>query len=100
MRSIKLLTTFLIIFEVGCVTVQRPDTDLCVVNAGAGHLKCYNMKKDFDDQGNRKPDAAATFKPAKTVDDLNKFVCTDLQGFENLKIYLNELKAAAQRSCK
>lgn len=81
----------------GCVTtVERPDADFCIVNAPAGHQKCYNMKRDYGSDGKLKPGAVATFKPAKSIEDLNKNACTDPDGLANLKIYQRALRAELQ----
>jgi hypothetical protein len=93
----KLLIVLLITSSVvvSCANVERPDTDLCVVNAPAGHQKCYNLKRDYNNDGKRRKDAAPKFKPAKSIDDLNKSICTDADGFANLKAFVNELRAAS-----
>lgn len=75
----------------GC-GVPRPDTDLCVVNAEANHLICFNMLHDYDKNGKLKKDAQPKFKPANTVQDLNKNICTDPDGFANLKAYMKKLQ--------
>lgn len=90
------LTAYSLVF--GC-SIQRPDTDLCVVNAPDRHQKCYNLKKDYNDDGKLNPSAKPTFKPAVTVEDLNKNICTDPDGFANLKTYVKELRHAYEQ-CK
>lgn len=72
--------------------VPRPDTEICVVNVPGGYQKCYNMHDDYDDAGRLKKDATPLLKPVATLDDLNKNICTDIDGFTNLKIYINLLK--------
>jgi hypothetical protein len=88
-----------IIFELGSCGIPRPDTDLCVVNVGGGHQKCYNLKKDYDDEGNRDPSAKPTYKPVTKIEDLDKLICTDADGFASLKAYINSVKEEFKK-CK
>ncbi len=89
-----LLLTALELCLVSCSTVPRPDTDIGVVNAIDHHVKSYNLSTDYDDQGNLLPSAVPKYRPALTVDDLNKNICTDPQGWANLKAYIRELRDA------
>lgn len=73
-------------------SVPRPNTDICIANAPANHLICYNLKKDYDNDGNRNPNAKPSYKPLTTVEDINKFACTDPDGLAELKIYLQDLR--------
>lgn len=75
----------------GC-GVPRPNTDLCVVNAPAGHQKCYNMNRDYDSNGQLLPNAVPSFKPAVVVEHLNKNICIDPDGWANLKAYISVVK--------
>lgn len=75
-----------------CATVPRPDTDLCVVNAEGPYQMCFNMKSDYKSDGKLKPDAKPKYKPALTVMDLNKNICTDPDGFANLRAYITKLR--------
>lgn len=87
----QLILLLIISSVVACA--KRPDSDVCVVNAPAKHSKCYNLLHDYDDEGNLKHGAAATFKPANTIDDLNKAVWTDSEkGWPNLQIYIGLLR--------
>jgi len=91
----RLLTTLWIscsFLLFACAQVPRPDTDLCVVNAPAGHRKCYNILKDYNDEGDLLPGAKPLFKPAKVVEDLNKNICTDPDGWANMKAYIRSLR--------
>jgi hypothetical protein len=93
----------LIIFSLalcGCVGIQRPDTDLCINNAPAKHKKCYNMLRDYDDNGKLKPGAKAFFKPLNSINDVNKDLDIDPKGLGNLKAYINQLKDEYQRRCQ
>lgn len=80
------------ILLVAC-SVPRPDTDICIANAPEKHLKCYNLKKDYDNNGERDPNAKPTYKPFAQIEDVNKFALTDPDGLANLKIYLQDLRA-------
>lgn len=81
-----------------CLTVacgvERPDTNLYVVNAPYEQAKGYNLKRDYDADGNLKPGAKAIVIRAREVQELNKFVCTDPTGFANLKAYLQKMREA------
>lgn len=96
MRQKMLLMAFSLLAS-GC-GIQRPDTDICIVNAPNKVRKCYNMRKDYTNEGKIKADAKPFYKPANTVDDLNKVltVDNDHNGIENLKIYINELRQACK----
>jgi hypothetical protein len=83
-----------------CSSIKRPDTNLCVVNAVASHLTCYNMLRDYQDDGMIKPDAKPTIIPVDDLSDLNKFITTDPEGFARLKLYVKELRTYYQNGCK
>lgn len=93
----RVLTALSISFSlVSCAGVERPDTDVCVANVPALHERCYNLKKDYDDQGNRRPDAkpkTIVYKDeAAMLAGLNKKTCVDPDGLANLKAYIDELR--------
>jgi hypothetical protein len=83
MKSTKQLILLLIAFSLsGCAGIQKPNTDLCIVNAPPGDTtthkrKCYNMATDFDDNGVRLPAAKPVYRENPTVQDLNKFLVID-----------------------
>lgn len=89
MRLILLLAASSLL---ACSSVPRPDTDVGVVNAEFHQIKGYNLLRDYDDNGNLNPSSKPWIKPAVTVDDLNKNVCTDPQGWGNLKAYIRMLR--------
>jgi hypothetical protein len=88
---------FFCIILFGC-SVQRPDTNLYVVNAAFHQARGYNLRADYDQDGNLLSTARAKVIPANQVQDLNKFICTDPDGFANLKAYVQQIRAAYQ-SC-
>lgn len=93
------LMAFSLLIACSCA-IQRPDTDLCIVNAPAEHLKCYNMLRDYDDRGNLKSGAQATFRPAHSVRDINKYLATDPKGLANLKTYIGQLRDEYENRCQ
>lgn len=90
------LTTLCLAFS-GCAAIERPNAHLCVVNAYAEHIKCYNVATDYDDNGELKKSANAKFGPAKTVMDLNKGVWMSNSDWAKVKIWIHELRAAYEQ---
>lgn len=86
-------TIFSILILTGCSSsVERPDTDLCVINAPLNQMKCYNLKRDYDSNGVIKPEATGKLYPVEGVEDVNKFICTSPEDFANLKSYIKALR--------
>lgn len=87
-----LLTVFSIGFS-GCAHIKRPDTDLCIANAPKKVRKCYNMARDYTDDGRLKKDAKPFYKPLNSIDDINKNLTVDSEkSLPNLKAYLQDLR--------
>lgn len=78
----------------GCQTIQRPDTYLYGVNAKASKLRGYNLKTDYDANGNRLTNAKPHEIHLKGLIDLNGWTCTDPKGLEHLIVYKDELYQA------
>ena len=96
-RQVKRLMTPLMTFWAaysisGCGGVERPDTNVCVLNVELMHLKCYNLKRDYNDDGNLKPGAKPTINSISGLSSLNTFVMTDPDGWANLKAYIRKLR--------
>ena len=91
------LSTFL-----GCQTntppPSRPDSLLCVNNVPGLHKKCYNLLKDYDDNGALLPGAIPTVIQYKTPEEMlegvNKDVNTPPDGWANIKAYIRALRDA------
>ncbi len=96
----KHLTAFSLLLLAACAGVPRPDTDLCIINAPAKHLKCYNMARDYDESGQLLPSAKPTFRPASVIKDVNKYMAIDTKGLANLKTYINTLRDELSRRCQ
>lgn len=77
---------------VSCGGPERPDTNLCIVNAKARHKSCFNMKRDYDDQGNLLPGVKPSIVPIASLDDLDKNLAVDPDGSANLKAYIQKLR--------
>lgn len=77
---------------------MRPDALICVNNVPALHKKCYNLLKDYDDNGALLPGAVATIIQYKTADEMlagvNKDVNTPPDGWANIKAYIRALRDA------
>jgi hypothetical protein len=69
-----------------------PDASLYIINAPAKEGKGYNLKHDYDSQGNLKPDAKPKFIKAEKIEDLNKYMCTDQTGQKNIQIYIGDIR--------
>lgn len=80
----------------GCNDVTRPDTDVCLVNAQLLHETCYNLLRDYNDDGTLKPDAKPIVRQyvdaAAMLGALNKGIRTDPDGWAHLKAYIRELR--------
>jgi len=88
------LTIFSLFILSACAT--RPDANICVVNAPAGHAKCYNLYYDYNDKGNLLKSAKPTFKPAKSVYDLNKGVWMSNDDWAKVKVWIQNLRQGAR----
>ncbi len=76
--------------------VPRPDTPLCIINVPGLHEKCYNLKTDYDDNGQLLPGAKAIFIKYKDAADmlagLNKKTSTTDDGLAHLKAYIKDVR--------
>lgn len=77
--------------------VQRPNVDLCIVNAPAANRKCYNMHDDYNNDGTLKAGAVAKYRDNKDVSDLSKALVIDSPtGYEDglaaIKTYIKQLR--------
>lgn len=70
------LLTLLLITGNSCA-VARPDADLCIVNALDRNRKCYNLKRDYQDDGTLKGEALPVYRSNDTLEDLNKALVLD-----------------------
>lgn len=101
---------FSLLFLPGCAAIERPNVDLLVVNAPKKYARGYNFKTDYNDSGDRLPDAKPKFYPAEKVEDLNKWFCVNMrdekgeqQPADALKLmtaYIKKLREEYERGCK
>ncbi len=89
---IRPLILILTVFEIGCSTIPKPHSDLCVANAPNQTRKCYWTDKDYDNNGNLLPTAVANYQPMTSINDVNKWTMTDPDSWANLKAYLKDLE--------
>lgn len=102
----KALAILLAVFSLfSCASIKRPDIDVCIVNAPGKKINCYNLEKDYQDDGQLKPGAKFHTRVAASIQDLNKhLVFTSDTGPENaiakLKAYIKNLREAYENECK
>lgn len=75
-----------------CACQHRPDAFVGVVNAPKKQIRGYNLRQDYDSNGNLKPGAKGETRPARSIDDVNKYVCTDPDGYEQILAAYQTLK--------
>lgn len=84
----------LLVISLTACSVPRPAGMACVVDLPDNQNICFDLQKDFDDQGNIKPDA----KPQLLPLDMDKRVNFDPDTWANVKAYIRKLKDRAQCS--
>jgi len=92
MQVMILLVAFSLLAS--CAGIKRPNAELCIVNAPARHLKCYNLYEDYEDSGLLKKNATAKFFRAETVEDLNKGTWMSNADWAELKKWIREIRKA------
>lgn len=84
-----------------CAGIERPDTTVFIVNAQAKQIKGYNLKTDYDDNGNRLGNAVAKIRRFEDLEDLDKYACTDVDGLAELKRFFKDVRDLQSRcSCR
>lgn len=77
----------------GCSSMPyRPNSNLCFINAPKSHCRGFNLLRDYDENGDRLPDAVPFVKPITSLDDLNKGAWMDVDSYVELVVYLRELR--------
>lgn len=100
------LTILLAAFSLtACATIKRPSIDICIVNAPGKKLNCYDMQRDYTDDGQLKPGVKFHTRPAPDIQAVNKhLIFTSDAGPENaiakLKAYIKKLREAYENECK
>lgn len=96
LKMIKLIATSLAVFSVvGCASIPPPKGTACVSHisqSAANYNDCYDMEKDFDQNGELLPTAKGQHVPL----EFDKRVNFDVDSFASLKAYLLKLKKAYQ----
>lgn len=94
---IKRLATLLTISSsiAGCAGIALPDADLCVADPIRGRFICQHLSTDYDVVGNRlvlKPGVPAKIRTLKVLNDVNRWTCTDPDGFAAIKAWGQQLQ--------
>lgn len=95
---LKILWIISSLLIIGC-GVPRPKGDICIVDARREVLRCYDMEKDYNDDGTLKPGAVQHTKPAINIDSVNKFTVFDPDAWAEVKIYIGKVKER-YKECK
>ncbi len=88
------------VFLFSCAQIKRPDADLCLINYPGKKLTCYNLARDYGEDGNIKPGVQPHFKPAPDLESVNKHVIMSPQDFGKFKAYVKKLREEYENSCK
>lgn len=97
---------FFSLLLVGCAGVERPDTFAWGVNGAVPQLEGYNIKRDYDNNGVRKPDARKTIKPLPFgIRSLNGAICflppnPGDEGTRGLKKWLGDSRDWMKEHCQ
>ena len=77
LRTICFLSFSAALLTLNSCGLRRPDVDVGVINVPKGYMRAYNMRDDYDDEGNRKSGAKPTTYRVKSVEDVNKWLCVN-----------------------
>lgn len=104
MRSTKPRMTPYLVFSLllfcACATIEKPHTYLGIVNAPGQRMKGYWLDKDLTSDGYLKAGAVPEYRRAASVQDLNKYACTDPDGLAELKRYIKQLREKYENECQ
>lgn len=76
---------------IGC-GVERPDTTISIINAGAFEMAGFNLKEDYNEDGSLKPGVKPRVRQISSLVDVDKHACTDPVGLANLKAYIKKVR--------
>lgn len=76
--------------------VERPDAQLCVLNAVDHQLRCYNVKDDYTAAGKLRIDAKPVVREVLGLEDLHRMTCVDPDGLAEIKRYILELREKSE----
>lgn len=95
------LTTFLIAFSLmGCAhIISNPDSNLYIVQAPDKKIRGYNLKRDYDSDGNRKPDAKPIEYHVERIEQLDKWACSDPVSFERMQTAARDVRDYVKNNC-
>lgn len=97
------VTSYLVIFSAfilaSCGTIQPPKGMGCVAFPEKSRMVCFDLEKDFDSNGNPKPDAEPKILPL-TLDAINKWVIFDPDSYASLKGYILKHKDRCEKKNK
>lgn len=110
MHPIQALVVFSSLMA-ACASIPRPNADTCTANVPALHLRCYNLRDDYDGNGELRPGARAHYFPceagrrcedpathyqdeAAMLAELNKMTVFTPDAWAAVKAWIRELRGA------
>ena len=100
----KLMMLVLIALSIcSCSQIQRPDADICVVNYATDklpHLTCFNIKRDYNDDGSLKADAKPVKKLIKTPQSLNAGKYISKEDWPAFQVWIQDTRDWAKGHCQ
>lgn len=95
MKWNKLLAIFLIAILSACAGIPKPEGLGCVAFAKRNYSICYDLSKDFDEDGNVVPGARGQKVPL-TVQAIDRHVHFDPDSYASLKAFALKHKARCE----
>ena len=90
----------LLIVLAGCASVERPNAEICGINAKSSQLRCYNLKSDYDADGYRLPDAKPVVKPIASLMSLNGGMYLSKSDIAPVQAYIDAIRRLYKEECQ
>ncbi len=85
----------------GCVSVQRPNSNIYGVNAVAKEMQGYNILHDYNNSGVLTTTTGfSQIVPVTQLSDINGWICTDNKsGITNIKTAISQYRDYVTNHC-
>jgi hypothetical protein len=85
---------------VGCAAIQRPDAWVCGINGKSKKMLCYNLKKDYDEDGTLKAGAEPLEKKDVSLQSLTGGLYFSSEDTKKIKVWLQDMRDYAKNHCQ